>query len=124
MVSASIATALVTPLTPAMTEPLRTMVGCTRCSMPASVRCATPSKLHAVTEFVGGIEIGERDRFDAFHMHRVGVHFGAESQAGEDRELVGGVKTADVEGGVGFGIAEALRVLQATAKPAAPHACG
>ena len=43
--SVSIATALVTPWTCAITEAVGTIVGCTRCSMPLSVRCATPSSL-------------------------------------------------------------------------------
>jgi hypothetical protein len=43
--SVSIATALVTPWTWAMTEAVGTMVGWTRCSMPLSVRWATPSSL-------------------------------------------------------------------------------
>ena len=41
--SASIVTALVTPMTWAIADSFGTMVGCTRCSMPASVFTATPS---------------------------------------------------------------------------------
>ena len=41
--SASIVTALVTPITCAMAVSFGTMVGCTRCSMPLSVLTATPS---------------------------------------------------------------------------------
>ena len=43
MKSPSTATALVTPEMRAMSQSRGTMVGCTRCSMPDSVRCATPS---------------------------------------------------------------------------------
>ena len=43
--SDSIATALVTPSTWAISDSIGTMVGCTRCSMPLSVRSATPSNL-------------------------------------------------------------------------------
>ena len=43
--SASTVTALVTPMTWAMADSFGTMVGCTRCSMPASVRTATPNSL-------------------------------------------------------------------------------
>ena len=43
--SASTVTALVTPMTCAIAESFGTMVGCTRCSMPASVLTATPSSL-------------------------------------------------------------------------------
>ena len=37
----------------------------------------------------------------------------AEGKAGQDRQLVRGVVALDVEGRVGFGIAQPLRVLQA-----------
>ena len=70
-------------------------------------------QLHAIAELVGGFEIGERDRLDAFHMHRVGVDLGAEGDAGQDRDLVRGVEAADVEGRIGLRIAELLRFLQA-----------
>ncbi len=38
-------TALVTPITWAMADDFGTMVGWTRCSMPAAVASATPSSL-------------------------------------------------------------------------------
>ena len=46
-------------------------------------------------------------------MDRFGVDLRAEGEAGQDGELVGGVEAVDVEGRVGFGIAEALGVRQA-----------
>ena len=70
-------------------------------------------ELDAIAELVGGFEIGERDRLDALHMHRLGIDLGAEGEAGEDRDLVRGVEAADVEGRIGLGVAELLRLLQA-----------
>ena len=72
-------------------------------------------ELDAVAQFVGGFEIGERDRLDALDMDGLGIDLGAEGEAGQDRELVGGVEAADVEGRIGLGIAEPLRLLQASA---------
>ncbi len=43
--SASMVTALVTPMTCAIAEDFGTIVGWTRCSMPASAACATPRSL-------------------------------------------------------------------------------
>ena len=51
-------------------------------------------------EFVGGGQIGEGDRFDAFDRDGARINFGAESQRGEDRELVGRVEPANVKGRV------------------------
>ena len=45
MPSASMVTALVTSMTWAIAESFRTMVGCTRCSMPISVFTATTRSL-------------------------------------------------------------------------------
>ena len=52
------------------------------------------------------------DRLDALHVHLVEGDARAEGQAGQQGELVGGVEAADVEGGVGLGIALGLRLLQ------------
>ena len=58
-------------------------------------------------------------------MHRLGIDLGAEGEAGQDRELVGGVEAADVEGRVGFRIAEPLRLLEAFGeRQALLAACG
>ena len=54
-----------------------------------------------------------RDVGDAFHVDVVGRDLGAEGKAGQDRQLVGGVVALDVEGRIGLGVAEALRILQA-----------
>jgi len=49
---------------------------------------------------------------DALHGHGVEIGRRAESQPRQQRELVGGVASADVQCRVGFGIAEPLRVLE------------
>ena len=51
--------------------------------------------------------------FDALDRHRRGVDLRAEGERGEDGELVGGVEAADVEGRIGLGVAEPLRVGEA-----------
>ena len=66
-------------------------------------------QFYAEPEFVGGGEIGERDRLDAFDRDRARVDAGAEGERGEDRELMRGVEAADVEGRIGLGVAELLR---------------
>ena len=70
-------------------------------------------QLDAVAEFVGHLEVERRDGADALDMDRLRVDLRAEGEAGEDGELVGGVEAADVEGRVGLGVAEPLRVGQA-----------
>ena len=67
----------------------------------------------AEAEFVGGGEVGERDRLDAFDADRIGIEPHAEGQRRQDRKLVRGVEAADVEGRVGLGVAESLRLLEA-----------
>ena len=67
----------------------------------------------AEAEFVGGGEIGERNRLDALDRNRRGVDARAEGERGENRELVSGVETADVECRVGLGVAELLRLGEA-----------
>src|SRR4051812_9277784 len=73
-------------------------------------------QLDPIAELVGGCEILEGDRLDAFDMHGLGVDLGAKSKAGEDRKLMGSVEATDVKCGIGFGIAEPLRFLQASRK--------
>ena len=50
---------------------------------------------------------------DALHVDRVGVDLGLESEARQDRELVGGVEALDVESRIGLRIAQALGVREA-----------
>ena len=90
--SASMVTALVTPITCAMDEVCGTMVGWTRCSMPVSVRSRDAEQLDAEAELVRHREVGGGDRGDALHIDRLGVDLGAEGEARQDRELVGGVE--------------------------------
>ena len=82
-------------------------------------------KLDAVAEFARGVEIGERDRRDAFDIDRAGIELGAEREARQDRKLLRGVVAFDVEGRIGLGIAESLRVAQARRRSRAdPAPCG
>ena len=113
MPSASMVTALVTPITWAMAESLRTMVGCTRCSMPLSVLHRDAEQLDAIAELVGGLEIGGGDRGDALDIDRVRIDADAEGEARQDRKLLRGVVALDVERRIGLGVAEPLRLLQA-----------
>ena len=80
--------------------------------MPPSVRAATPSSLIAVAHVLGRLDVGLADRLDALHVDLVEVELGAEREARQNGELVRGVEAADVEGRIGFGIAELLRFLQ------------
>ncbi len=49
---------------------------------------------------------------NAFDIDRVGIDLGAEGEARQDRELLRGVVAVDVEGRIGLGIAEPLRLAQ------------
>ena len=69
-------------------------------------------QLDAVAEIAGRLDIGGRDRFDAFDIDQLEAHARAEGEAGEQRELVRRVEAADVEGGIGLGVALRLRLLQ------------
>ena len=44
-------------------------------------------------------------------MDRIGVDRRAEGKRGQDRELVRGIETANIEGRIGLGVTEALRFL-------------
>ena len=70
-------------------------------------------QLDAEAEFVGRGEIGERDRFDPLDRDGRSVDLRAEGERGEDGELMRGVEAADVEGRVGLGVAEPLRLGEA-----------
>ena len=67
-------------------------------------------QLDAKAEFVGRLDVGERDALDAFDVDRLGRDAHAEGQRGENRELMRGVEAADVEGRIGLGVAEPLRL--------------
>ena len=124
MRSASIVTALVTPMTWAIAECLAHH-GRMHALLDAGVGALRDAEqLDAIAELVGGVEIGERDRVDALDIDRLGIDFGAEGEAGEDRKLLRGVVAFDVEGRIGLGIAEPLRVPQAFAeRQAVPAPC-
>ena len=77
------------------------------------MRSATPSSLIAVAELLRRLEVERRDRRDALDIDRVGVDLGAEGEARQDGELVRGIEALDVEGRIGLGIAEPLRVREA-----------
>ena len=70
-------------------------------------------QLDAVAELVGRLDVGRRDRRDALDIDRLGVDLGAEGDRRQQRELVGGVEAVDVEGRIGLGIAEPLRLREA-----------
>ena len=76
------------------------------------MRRATPSSLMRKPNSRGKGDIVGRDVLDAFHRHRGQIGRGAEGQAGEQRQLVRGVAAADIQRGIGFGIAQRLRFLQ------------
>ena len=67
----------------------------------------------AIAQLVGRAQIVQRDRADALDVDRLRVYAGSKRQRRENGELVGGVKAIDVERGISFRIAKALRVSQA-----------
>ena len=111
--SPSIDTALRTPIVWASGALLSTMVGWTRCSTPWGVRSATPSSLMRKPSSSAAARSASVIDFDALDRHGRGVDLRAEGERGEDGELVGGVEAADVEGRIGLGVAEPLRVGEA-----------
>src|SRR5262249_42804747 len=119
MVSASMAMALVTPSTPAITLPCRTRPlppprGVQALLEAGPGALGNAEKFNAISALFGGLQIGERDRFDSPHVPRLGIDLAAKGETGQDRKLVGGIEAADVEGRIGLGIAELLRLLQAS----------
>ena len=69
-------------------------------------------QLDAVAEVVGGLDVRLRDALDALDVDLVEGDAGAEGEARQQGELVGGVEAADVEGGIGLGVALRLRFLE------------
>ena len=59
------------------------------------------------------LKIGERDGLDSFDRNRPRVDLGAECERGEDRELMRGVKTADVKCRIRLRIAKPLSLAEA-----------
>ena len=64
--------------------------------------------LDAVAQLRGVVHVLGGDAGDALGVHLVELQGDTESNGGEDGELVGGVDTLHVEGGVGLGIPQAL----------------
>ena len=63
-------------------------------------------QLDRVAEFGGVAEVAGGELGDPFAVDAVGRDPGVEGEAGEDRELVGGVVALDVVGGVRLGVAQ------------------
>ena len=79
-----------------------------------AVRGAAGGGEHAdgVAEVGGVPEVAGAEGADALAVDLVGLDAAVEGEGGEDGELVGGVNAFDVVGGVGFGVAEALGLLE------------
>ena len=69
-------------------------------------------KLDAVAQIVGGAKVLGRDRGDALDVDHAGIDPGAEGETGEDRQLLRGVVTLDIEGRIGLGVAELLGLFE------------
>ena len=80
--------------------------------MPCSRRARDAEQLDAVAELLGVADVGRLQLGDAFDVRLVELHRHAERDGAHDRRLVRGVDAFDVEGRVGLGIAQALRLLQ------------
>ena len=70
-------------------------------------------QFYAIPEIRSGLQILRRDRRDSLDIDRVFSNLRAEREARQDRKLLRGVMTVDVERRIGLGIAEPLGVLQA-----------
>ncbi len=80
--------------------------------MPLSAPRGDAQELDAVAHVLGRLDVGLGDRLDALDVDLVEGDLGAEGEARQDGELVGGVEAADVEGRIGLGVAARLRLLQ------------
>ena len=67
-------------------------------------------QLDPVAELLGVGDVGRLQVDDAFDVGLVELHRHAERDRAHDRRLVRGVDAGDVEGRVGLGIAEPLRL--------------
>src|SRR5947208_1681271 len=67
-------------------------------------------QLDAVAEFLGEIDVEPRDVADPLGIDAAEIDRAAKGDAREDRELVRGIDTVDVEAWIGFGITELLRL--------------
>ena len=69
-------------------------------------------QLDPVTELDGESDIQRADVANALDVHGIEIDRAAEHHAGKDGELVGGVDSVDVGGGVGLRVTEPLRLLE------------
>ena len=76
-------------------------------------------QLDAVAQVLGRFDVGLADRLDALDVDLLEVELAAEGEARQDGELVRRVEAADVEGRVGLGVAQRLRLGQRVAERAA-----
>ena len=95
------------------------MQGWTRCSSPCAVMRGDAEQLDAVAELVGERDVHGRDVADALDVDGGEAWPAAEGQGRQQRELVRGVDAVDVEGGVGLGVAQRLRLGQHVGEVAA-----
>ena len=75
-------------------------------------RARDAQQLDAVAQLLGVGDVQRGDVADALDMHAGEIDRAAERDAGEDRQLVGGVDAVDVEARIGLGIAQLLRLRQ------------
>ncbi len=80
--------------------------------MPVRRAPGDAEQLDAVAELLGVADVFARQLGDAFGVGLVELHRDAEGDRRHDGELVRGVDALDVEGRVGLGIAQPLRLLQ------------
>ena len=69
-------------------------------------------KLHAVAKLVGVIHIHALQATDAVGGNGSAIHVAAEGQGGQDRDLVGRVKTVYIRCRIGFGVAQLLGIIE------------
>jgi hypothetical protein len=69
-------------------------------------------QLDAVAQLFGVADVGRLQLGDAFHVGLVELHRHAKGDGAHQRGLVRSVHAFDVEGGVGFGVTQALRFFQ------------
>ena len=110
--SPSTTTPLNTPSTWPIGADAGTMQGCIRCSSPSGGHPGDAQELDPVAQLVGERDVHGRDVADALDVDRVEARPPAERQRRQQRQLVRGVDAVDVEGGIGLGVAQALRLGQ------------
>ena len=69
-------------------------------------------QLDAIAELFGVFDVGRIQLGDAFDVGLVELHRDAERQRGQDGDLVRRIHAFDVEGRVGLGVAQTLRLFQ------------